>query len=121
MQTHYGRKAAATVLTAVVDDPHGYGRIIRDDLGAICAIVEHKDATDEQRRVAEINSGIYAFDLDGLFEALKTIGASNAQGEYYLPDLVTIYRSRGLVVETVVAADPREILGGQEPQGSWQT
>jgi bifunctional UDP-N-acetylglucosamine pyrophosphorylase/glucosamine-1-phosphate N-acetyltransferase len=92
-------------------DPHGYGRIIRDHSGAICAIVEHKDATDEQRQVAEINSGIYAFDLNGLFDALKTIGASNAQGEYYLPDLVTIYRSRGLVVETVVAADPREILG----------
>ena len=111
VQTHYNHQAAATVLTAVVPDPHGYGRIIRDDSGAICAIVEHKDATDEQRRVAEINSGIYAFDLNGLFDALRTIGSSNAQGEYYLPDLVTIYRSRGLVVETVVAPDPREILG----------
>lgn len=111
VQTHYDRKAAATVLTAVVDNADGYGRIIRDESGGICAIVEHKDASDEQRRVSEINSGIYAFDLEGLFEALKTIGASNAQGEYYLPDLVTIYRTRGLVVETVVARDPREILG----------
>lgn len=111
VQTHYDRNAAATVLTAVVDNPHGYGRIIRDDSGGICAIVEHKDASADERRVTEINSGIYAFNLDGLFPALKTIGASNAQGEYYLPDLVTIYRARGLVVETVVAADPREILG----------
>ena len=111
VRTHAARNAAATVLTAAVADPHGYGRIIRDDSGAICAIVEHKDATAEQRRVAEINSGIYAFDLNGLFEALKTIGSTNAQGEYYLPDLVTIYRSRGLVVETVIADDPREILG----------
>ncbi len=111
VQTHSERKAAATVLTAAMADPHGYGRIIRDDSGAICAIVEHKDATPEQRRVSEINSGIYAFDLDGLFAALKTIGSTNAQGEYYLPDLVTIYRGRGLVVETVVAQDSREILG----------
>ena len=111
VRTHSERRAAATVLTAAVADPHGYGRIIRDDSGAICAIVEHKDATPEQRRVSEINSGIYAFDLDGLFAALKTIGSTNAQGEYYLPDLVTIYRERGKVVETVVAEDPREILG----------
>ncbi len=111
VKTHHDRKAAATVVTAVVDDPHGYGRIIRDDSGGICAIVEHKDATAEQRRVAEINSGIYAFDLADLFGALRQIGAGNAQGEYYLPDLVTIYRGRGRVVETVVAQDPREILG----------
>jgi bifunctional UDP-N-acetylglucosamine pyrophosphorylase/glucosamine-1-phosphate N-acetyltransferase len=108
---HGEHRAAATVLTAVVDDPHGYGRIIRDSSGGICAIVEHKDATAEQLRVSEINSGIYAFDLNGLFDSLKTIGATNAQGEYYLPDLVTIYRSRGLTVGTVVAQDPREILG----------
>jgi bifunctional UDP-N-acetylglucosamine pyrophosphorylase / glucosamine-1-phosphate N-acetyltransferase len=111
VQTHVGRGAAATVLTAVVDDADGYGRIVRDPAGAIAAIVEHKDATAEQRRIAEINSGIYAFDLAPLFDALRTIGVANAQGEYYLPDLVAIYRSRGLGVETVVAGDVREILG----------
>lgn len=110
VRSHHERRAAATVLTAVVDDPHGYGRIVREN-GAIAAIVEHKDATGEQREIREINSGIYAFDLAPLFGALKEIGASNAQGEYYLPDLVTVYRSRGAVVETVVAADAREILG----------
>ena len=111
VRTHETRRAAATVLTAVVDDPDGYGRIIRGADGGMTAIVEHKDATPEQRRVAEINSGIYAFDLGPLFGALKQIGATNAQGEYYLPDLVTIYRSRGLVVEALGTGDPREVLG----------
>jgi bifunctional UDP-N-acetylglucosamine pyrophosphorylase / glucosamine-1-phosphate N-acetyltransferase len=107
---HHSSGAAATVLTARVPDPAGYGRIVRH-AGAISAIVEHKDATDEQRRIDEINSGIYAFDVESLFDALQEIGASNAQGEYYLPDLVTIYRRRGRVVETVTAGDPAEILG----------
>jgi bifunctional UDP-N-acetylglucosamine pyrophosphorylase/glucosamine-1-phosphate N-acetyltransferase len=108
--THEQRRAAATVLTARVDRPHGYGRIVRDR-GAIAAIVEEKDATAEERAIDEINSGIYAFDVAPLFDALRTIGASNVQGEYYLPDLVRIYRARGLAVETVVLDDPREILG----------
>jgi bifunctional UDP-N-acetylglucosamine pyrophosphorylase/glucosamine-1-phosphate N-acetyltransferase len=107
---HRGSRAAATVLTARVPDPSGYGRIVRHG-GAIHAIVEHRDASADERRIDEINSGIYAFDLEPLFAALKEIGSSNAQGEYYLPDLVTIYRNRGLVVETVVTEDPAEILG----------
>jgi bifunctional UDP-N-acetylglucosamine pyrophosphorylase/glucosamine-1-phosphate N-acetyltransferase len=102
--------AAATVLTAVVDDPTGYGRIERRD-DRISAIVEHKDASPDQRQIREINSGIYAFDLPPLFAALKQIGSENAQGEYYLPDLVRIYRERGLTVETVRLDDPREIFG----------
>jgi bifunctional UDP-N-acetylglucosamine pyrophosphorylase/glucosamine-1-phosphate N-acetyltransferase len=102
--------AAATVLTAIVEDPTGYGRIVRRD-GAVAAIVEHKDASPEERRIREINSGIYAFDIGPLFEALRQIGSANAQGEYYLPDLVRIYRDRGLGVETVTLDDPREILG----------
>jgi bifunctional UDP-N-acetylglucosamine pyrophosphorylase/glucosamine-1-phosphate N-acetyltransferase len=109
---HHARTgAAATVLTAVVDDPHGYGRIVRDFGQGIVGIVEHRDATEDQRSICEINSGIYAFDLAPLFGALKEIGSTNAQGEYYLPDLVTIYRERGLQVETVTAGDPQEILG----------
>jgi bifunctional UDP-N-acetylglucosamine pyrophosphorylase/glucosamine-1-phosphate N-acetyltransferase len=108
--THEARGAAATVLTARVAGPHEYGRIVREN-GAIAAIVEHKDATPEQRRIDEINSGIYAFALAPLFAALKSIGAANAQGEYYLPDLVGIYRGQGLTVETVLLDDSREILG----------
>ena len=107
---HQQAAAAATVLTALVDDPAGYGRIVRDD-GAIAAIVEDRDASPGQRQIREINSGIYAFDIAPLFDALREIGSANAQGEYYLPDLVTIYRGRGLRVETVTLEDPREILG----------
>ena len=79
--------------------------------GKIAAIVEHKDATPEQRAIDEINSGIYAFALEPLFEALRSIGSANAQGEYYLPDLVGIYRAQGRTVETVLLEDSREILG----------
>jgi bifunctional UDP-N-acetylglucosamine pyrophosphorylase/glucosamine-1-phosphate N-acetyltransferase len=107
---HEQHGAAATVLTAVMDRPDGYGRIVRKD-GAIAAIVEHKDASAAERAVREINSGIYAFDVRPLFDSLRQIGAANAQGEYYLPDLVRIYRERGMKVEAVVAGDPAEILG----------
>lgn len=108
--THEARGAAATVVTARVHGPHEYGRIVRQN-GRIAAIVEHKDATVAQRQIDEINSGIYAFALEPLFGALRSIGAANAQGEYYLPDLVAIYRDQGLTVETVLLADSREILG----------
>jgi bifunctional UDP-N-acetylglucosamine pyrophosphorylase/glucosamine-1-phosphate N-acetyltransferase len=110
VRKHEETRAAATVLTAVVGDPSGYGRIVRDE-GRISAIVEHKDATAEQRAIREINSGIYAFDIAPLFGALREIGSANAQGEYYLPDLVQIYRGRGLTVETVTIEDSREIMG----------
>src|SRR5207245_6678069 len=77
----------------------------------IAAIVEDKDATPVQRAIDEINSGVYAFAVEPLFAALRSLGAANAQGEYYLPDLVRMYRDRGLAVETVSLDDPREILG----------
>jgi bifunctional UDP-N-acetylglucosamine pyrophosphorylase/glucosamine-1-phosphate N-acetyltransferase len=107
---HRRSQAAATVLTAVVGDPAGYGRIVRTN-GAIAAIVEHKDASAAEREISEINSGIYAFDLAPLFGALRRIGSQNAQGEYYLPDLVRIFREAGLGVETFVVNDPSEIAG----------
>jgi bifunctional UDP-N-acetylglucosamine pyrophosphorylase / glucosamine-1-phosphate N-acetyltransferase len=110
VRAHTARGAAATVLTAVVPAPDGYGRIVRDERG-IVAIVEHRDASSEQREIREINSGIYAFDITPLFDALREIGSSNAQTEYYLPDLVRIYRARGRAVETVTLKDWREILG----------
>jgi bifunctional UDP-N-acetylglucosamine pyrophosphorylase/glucosamine-1-phosphate N-acetyltransferase len=99
------------VLTASVASPEGYGRIVRDHGGRISGIVEHKDASAAQREIREINSGIYAFDIAPLFDALRGVRSTNAQGEYYLPDLVGIYRARGLTVETVTLEDPREILG----------
>ena len=110
VRRHADARAAMTVLTAEVDRPDGYGRIVRNQ-GSIAAIVEHKDATGDERRIGEINSGIYAFDLAPLFDGLRQIGSGNAQGEFYLPDLVRIYRSRGMTVETLVLHNPREILG----------
>jgi bifunctional UDP-N-acetylglucosamine pyrophosphorylase / glucosamine-1-phosphate N-acetyltransferase len=110
VRTHEERSAAATVLTAIVQNPDGYGRIVREN-GRVVAIVEHKDASPQERTITEINSGVYAFDLAPLFSALRSIGSSNAQNEYYLPDLVRIYRSRGLPVETVTVDGADEILG----------
>jgi bifunctional UDP-N-acetylglucosamine pyrophosphorylase/glucosamine-1-phosphate N-acetyltransferase len=107
---HVATGAAATVVTAVVENPHGYGRIVRSG-EQIAGIVEEKDATVAEREIHEINSGIYAFALEGLFDALRGIAAENAQGEYYLPDLIAIYRRRGLRVSTLTVSNPDEIRG----------
>jgi bifunctional UDP-N-acetylglucosamine pyrophosphorylase/glucosamine-1-phosphate N-acetyltransferase len=110
VRTHEESRAAATVLTAIVPDPAGYGRIVREG-NSIAAIVEHKDASPAEREIEEINSGIYAFDLEPLFGALRQIGSENAQGEYYLPDLVRIFRQKGHGVETLRLDDAEEIRG----------
>jgi bifunctional UDP-N-acetylglucosamine pyrophosphorylase / glucosamine-1-phosphate N-acetyltransferase len=107
---HEAMNAAATVVTALVDNPHGYGRIVRSG-EQIARIVEEKDASPAERTIREINSGIYAFALEGLFDAVRGIAANNAQKEYYLPDLVAIFRERGRVVETVTVLRSEEILG----------
>jgi bifunctional UDP-N-acetylglucosamine pyrophosphorylase / glucosamine-1-phosphate N-acetyltransferase len=108
---HRETKASATVLTTVVPDPQGYGRIVRDDQGAIERIVEERDASGEERAIAEINSGIYALELGPLFDALHSLAADNAQGEYYLTDLVAVYRRAGRIVETLCADDAAELRG----------
>jgi len=107
---HESAGAAATVITAVVDDPTGYGRIVRDG-GKIARIVEHRDASEAERGIHEINSGIYAFDIDGLFDALHGIAAENAQQEYYLPDAIALFRRQGRRVDTLVVQDIDEIRG----------
>jgi bifunctional UDP-N-acetylglucosamine pyrophosphorylase / glucosamine-1-phosphate N-acetyltransferase len=107
---HHASRAAATVATAVVDDATGYGRIVRSG-EKIARIVEEKDATLAERTIREINSGIYAFDLRGLFTAVRSIAPQNAQHEYYLPDLVAILLRQGRSVETVTVSDPDEIRG----------
>ena len=107
---HAEHGAAATVLTTRLDDPFGYGRILRRD-GRIERIVEERDATPDERQIQEVNSGIYAFDLPGLFDTLREVATANSQGEYYLPDLVAICRSRGRTVETVPLEDPVEVKG----------
>jgi bifunctional UDP-N-acetylglucosamine pyrophosphorylase / glucosamine-1-phosphate N-acetyltransferase len=108
--THQDAAASATVLTAPIDRPYGYGRIVRRS-GKITRIVEERDASPAQRAIKEINSGIYAFALEPLFDALEQIGSDNAQGEYYLPDLINIYRKRRKVVTTYTIENASEIRG----------
>lgn len=110
LETHRGSGAAATVVTATVERPYGYGRIVRTR-GRIARIVEERDASPTQRKINEINSGIYAFDLPPLFDALRSIASQNAQGEFYLTDLVAIYRRRRLPVETLLVENAQEIRG----------
>jgi bifunctional UDP-N-acetylglucosamine pyrophosphorylase/glucosamine-1-phosphate N-acetyltransferase len=109
-RTHRDAGAAATVLTALVDRPYGYGRIVRTN-GRISRIVEERDASPAERLIKEINSGIYAFELKGLFTALRGLGTENAQGEYYLPDLIRTYRRQRKVVETVTLERADEVRG----------
>ena len=110
LDTHRTAKAAATVVTATVERPYGYGRIVRTG-GEVARIVEERDAAPAEREIKEINSGIYAFDLEGLFDALRSIGAENAQGEYYLPDLIAIYRRQRRHVATWTVSNAAEIRG----------
>lgn len=100
IQAHINQSAIATLLTANLDDPSGYGRVIRAADGTVSRIVEHKDANADELRIKEINVGIYIFKARDLFETLALVKNDNAQGEYYLPDVVKIYVDRG---EKVVA------------------
>ena len=97
--------ATCTLMTAIVADPTGYGRIIRDSHGEVDRIVEHRDATDEERAVAEINAGVYVFEIAALRDALAGLGSSNAQGEQYLTDVIKTFRDQGKSVRAVVAPE----------------
>lgn len=110
-EEHEKAGAKATVLTAVMPDATGYGRVIRSAEGNVEKIVEHKDATEEERAVQEVNAGIYCFEKEALFFALKNVGCDNAQGEYYLPDVLSILRERGEKIWAVAADDYEETLG----------
>ena len=108
---HRTRKAAATILTTDLSEPYGYGRIVRDANGLVARIVEERDASGDERKITEINSGIYAFDLAPLFGSLHQLATDNSQGEYYLTDLVGMYRHRGLTVDTLNLDSPAELRG----------
>jgi bifunctional UDP-N-acetylglucosamine pyrophosphorylase / glucosamine-1-phosphate N-acetyltransferase len=110
LATHREAAAAATVITATFPRPFGYGRIVRTS-GKISKIVEERDTTTAQKAITEINSGIYAFDLAPLFAALDSIGTSNKQGEYYLPDLIAIYRKQKRAIATWTVQRADEIRG----------
>lgn len=108
---HREAGAKATVLTAIMPDAIGYGRIIRTPAGTVQKIVEHKDATEEELQVREVNSGIYCFDARALFASLDQVTNDNAQGEYYLPDVLEILQKQGEKIWAVAADDYESTLG----------
>ena len=108
---HRGKGAACTILTVKLNDPTGYGRIVRDVDGLFDRIVEQKDATDEERRIDEINAGIYCFDTRMLFSALSSVQNNNSQGEYYLTDVPELLREAGEAVAIFHHTDSHEIEG----------
>ncbi|MCS5503954.1 bifunctional UDP-N-acetylglucosamine diphosphorylase/glucosamine-1-phosphate N-acetyltransferase GlmU [Lysinibacillus sp. A4] len=108
---HQATNAKATILTAIAENPTGYGRILRGNNGQVEQIVEQKDASAEQQLVREINTGTYCFDNKLLFETLKLVKNDNAQGEYYLPDVIEILQKQGDIVEAYVTDNFEETLG----------
>jgi bifunctional UDP-N-acetylglucosamine pyrophosphorylase/glucosamine-1-phosphate N-acetyltransferase len=107
---HESSGAGATMLTSVVDDPSGYGRVLREDSGAVREVVEHRDATPEQLAVQEVSAGVFAFDAALLADALSRLTSANAQGEQYLPEVLSILRSEGKLVQALLA-DAAETAG----------
>lgn len=108
---HIKQGNTVTVLSAMIEDPTGYGRIIRDVEHKFLKSVEHKDANEAELKSHEINSGMYIFDTRELKEALEKLQPNNAQGEYYLPDTLTIIKEKGLKVDAFALDDPEDITG----------
>jgi bifunctional UDP-N-acetylglucosamine pyrophosphorylase / glucosamine-1-phosphate N-acetyltransferase len=110
-RTHRGRGASCTLLSVRLDEPTGYGRVVRDEEGRFERIVEQKDATSAEKQVKEINAGIYCFETGALFNALERVEPHNAQGEYYLTDVPGILRADGEDVGVYLHTDAREVSG----------
>lgn len=108
---HVNHKNVATILTATAEDPFGYGRIIRNQNGEVVKIIEQKDASEFEQQIKEINTGTYIFDNKRLFDALKDLNTNNAQGEYYLTDLISIFRQNGEKVGAFTLHEFEESLG----------
>jgi UDP-N-acetylglucosamine diphosphorylase/glucosamine-1-phosphate N-acetyltransferase len=108
---HYQTEASATILTADFPDPSGYGRILRGPEGSVERIVEHKDATEHERRLNEINSGIYIFERQKLFESLGSISPENVQNEYYLTDVFGYFSGKGWKISALKTPHAEEIMG----------
>lgn len=116
LKSHRDERNACTMLSTIIDQPGGYGRIIRDQKGAVEKIVEAKDASPEELSVKEINPAIYAFDNQELVKALGKLSPNNKQGEYYLTDVIGIFRSQGLKIAAQIVEDSREVLGINTPE-----
>lgn len=111
MEVHKASQASVSILTTIMDNPTGYGRIVRDETGAVLKIVEQKDATEEEQNIQEINTGIFCFDNERLMHALTKITNDNAQGEYYLTDCIEILQKEGDHIGAYLTADSDEAMG----------
>lgn len=112
MITHHRQmNSTLTIMTTMVSDPFGYGRIITNDNEQVTAIIEEKDADDDQRRIKEINAGIYLVDREYLFQTLRMVGSANSQGEVYLTDIVALANNDGHTVNRFIHSDPVDVLG----------
>jgi bifunctional UDP-N-acetylglucosamine pyrophosphorylase/glucosamine-1-phosphate N-acetyltransferase len=119
-EAHRHSAAAATMVTGILEDPSGYGRVVRDPSGAIERVVETKaqgDSTPQERQIREVNTGIYAFDADALRRALPRLSAENAQGELYLPQVLDLLKADGLTVAAHLVEDPKLMLGVNDRVG----
>ncbi|MGH7274709.1 MAG: bifunctional UDP-N-acetylglucosamine diphosphorylase/glucosamine-1-phosphate N-acetyltransferase GlmU [Nitrospiria bacterium] len=111
LRAHRESRAAITLLTAQLENPEGYGRILRGPEGEVTGIVEERDAMAQQRQIKEVNSGVYVAQADPLFELLEEIRPDNAQREYYLPDTVHLAAQKKFQLQAITARDPNETLG----------
>ncbi|MDQ1444268.1 MAG: bifunctional UDP-N-acetylglucosamine pyrophosphorylase / glucosamine-phosphate N-acetyltransferase [Acidimicrobiaceae bacterium] len=111
VRTHRAADAAATILTARIEDPTGYGRIVRDKGDRVARIVEHADADDKERQIDEVNTSIYCFRRSVLAPSLRRLSPENAQGEYYLTDVIEVLHDAGYPVVSMVVSDPMEAAG----------
>jgi len=115
-EVHQREQSACTVLTAIMDDPLQYGRILRDENGDFNKIVEHKDATNDDRKVKEINTGIYCYNSQDLMWSISQLKNDNSQGEYYLTDTLEILKNQGKHISTVILDDNVEASGVNSPE-----
>ncbi len=116
LEVHRRTRAAATLATAVLDDPSGYGRVLRSAAGAFDRIVEQKDASPDELAVREVNPSYYCFTSTALFEGIAQVGNQNAQGEYYITDVPAVLRDRGQTVTLVDAVPADDVLSINNPQ-----
>ncbi len=108
---HEGKENAITFLSVVLDDPSGYGRVIRKEDGSVLKIVEDTDASDEEKKVKEVNTGVYAFSVSFLLKFISGLEDENAQGEYYITDLIGVAVRKGFEVDALPVSDPLEVMG----------
>lgn len=116
IRTHQEQRNACTVIAAALPDPTGYGRLVTDGAGKLQKIVEQKDATQQEQGITLVNSGAYAFDRDCLLQALQTLRPTNAQGEYYLTDVIAALTAGNRSVGLLATKDPRAVIGINTPE-----